>query len=376
MKLTVRWRASSTAVVIPAVIIVIVLAALKYRWSDQISEATSIRLADSLEMSMINWHLDLFRDFSEICLTMRIDPEAGGRGGQEQYMRRFAEWKAGAAYPDLVSELYLLSSDEAARTRVLRLERSTQRFEADPEPSKFARLRGRLEQVSSRARPRAEDTAPGPLDQLRSQVPSQQFVTRFYPGDPLAGWLFEPNIPALLHPIDPTVARSAPEHSLTPSPAGWILLELNSKVIEAQILPRLAQRYFQGTDGLDYLIAVLAGRKPERVIYSSDAGFGNEEVVDADGTMDLFGRLEDKTLGSPIRIFHRPSENKGPAASVGISWFQLLPGTPESQDWQLVVKHRRGGPLGAFAAEMRRRDLTISFGVLLLLVISMGMLII
>jgi signal transduction histidine kinase len=92
--------------------------------------------------------------------------------------------------------------------------------------------------------------------------------------------------------------------------------------------------------------------------------------------MDLFGRLEDKTLGSPIRIFHRPSENKGPATSVGISWFQLLAGTPESQDWQLVVKHRRGGPLGAFAAEMRRRDLTISFGVLLLLVISMAMLII
>jgi signal transduction histidine kinase len=367
MKLPIRWRASSTAVVIPAVIIVIVLAALQYRWSDQISEATSIRLADSLEMSMINWHLDFFRDFSEICLTMRIDPEAGGRGDQEQYIRRFAEWKAGAAYPDLVRELYLLSPDEAAGARVLRLERSTERFEPVPEPSKFALLRGRLEQVSSTARP---------LDQLHAQTPTQQFVTRFYPGDPLAGWLFEPNIPALVYPIAPNVAPSPRERRPNPSPVGWILLELDNKVIETQILPRLAQRYFQGTEGLDYQIAVVAGRKPGRVLYSSDPGFGNEEVVDADGTMDLFGRLEDKTLGSPIRIFHRPSENKGPATSAGISWFQLLAGTPESQDWQLVVKHRRGGPLGAFAAEMRRRDLTISFGVLLLLVISMAMLII
>jgi signal transduction histidine kinase len=376
MKLPIRWRATSTAVVIPAVIIVIALAALQYRWSDQISEATSIRLADSLEMSMINWHLDFFRDFSEICLTMRIDPEAGRRGDQEQYIRRLAEWKAGAAYPDLVRELYLLSPDEADGVRVLRLARSTQRFEPDPEPSKFAPLRGRLEQVSSLARPQASDTATLPLDQLRSQAPTQQFVTRFYPGDPLAGWLFEPNIPALLYPIVPTVAPSPRERRPNPGPRGWILLELDNKVIETQILPRLAQRYFQGTEGLDYQIAVVAGRKPERVIYSSDPGFGNEEVSDADGTMDLFGRLEDKTLGSPIRIFHRPSENKGPATSVGISWFQLLAGTPESQDWQLVVKHRRGGPLGAFAAEMRRRDLTISFGVLLLLVISMAMLII
>src|SRR5580700_12029045 len=100
MKLHIKEREFSTVIIILAVIVVIVLGVLQYRWSDQISEATSIRLADSLEMSMINWHLDFFRDFSEICLTMRIDPEAGGRGDQEQYIRRLAEWKAGAAYPD------------------------------------------------------------------------------------------------------------------------------------------------------------------------------------------------------------------------------------------------------------------------------------
>ena len=119
-----------------------------------------------------------------------------------------------------------------------------------------------------------------------------------------------------------------------------------------------------------------AGRKPGHLIYSSDSDFGRQEVVDADGTMDLFGRLQGKVRGSPIHVFHKPSENTGPAASVGISWFPLLPETAEDQDWQLIVRHRRGGALGTFVAETRRRDLAFSFGVLLLLVISIAMLII
>jgi signal transduction histidine kinase len=378
MKIPLRWRATSTAVVIPAVIIVIALAALQYRWSDQISEATSIRLADSLQMSMINWHLDFFRDFSEICLTMHIDPENDQRADEDQYIRRFAEWKARAVYPRLVSDLYLLTSEEGVRPRVLRLNLSTRRFEADPQPSKFAPLREKVQQASPYVGPAVPDSALQHLHELHPETPSQQFVSRFYPGDPLAGWLFEPSLPALLHPIVHTAVSSAPGQRANRRAVDWIVMELNRNVIETQILPDLAQRYFQGTDGLDYQLAVVAGSKPVRVFYSSDPGFGDHKVVDADGTMDLFGRLQDKTLGSPIRIFYKYklSENKGPATSVGISWFQLVEGTPESQDWQLIVKHRRGGPLGAFVAEMRRRDLTISFGVLFLLVISMAMLII
>ena len=58
-----KERAFTAAMAIPAAIVIIVLAVLQYRWSNQVSEATSIRLADSLQMSMINWHLDPFSRF-------------------------------------------------------------------------------------------------------------------------------------------------------------------------------------------------------------------------------------------------------------------------------------------------------------------------
>ena len=183
-------------------------------------------------------------------------------------------------------------------------------------------------------------------------------------GDPSAGWRFDPRIPALFHPV------------LQGSAADWIAIELSQQEIQSRILSDLSRTYFQGTDGLDYLVAVISGNGPTRVLYSSDPGFGDPQPADADGTIDLFGRVPDRSLGSPVHVFHAPSNDKGPDASVKISWFPFLRETPESLDWRLVVRHRRGGALGAFVGEIRRRDLAIGFGVLLILVINMAMLIV
>ena len=82
-------------IVIPSAIIVIALAVLEYGWSARISEATAVRLADSLQMSMMNWQKDFFRYFSEIGLALRIDPVEDAPGDAGQYIRRFAEWSGG-----------------------------------------------------------------------------------------------------------------------------------------------------------------------------------------------------------------------------------------------------------------------------------------
>ena len=47
---------------------------------------------------------------------------------------------------------------------------------------------------------------------------------------------------------------------------------------------------FSGTEGLDYQVAVTTGGNMGGPLYSSDAGFGNAEIADADGTMNIFGR--------------------------------------------------------------------------------------
>jgi len=342
VKLPFRARTISTAVVIPSAIIVAALAVLEYRWSTGVSEATAVRLADSLQMSLMNWQKDFFRYFSEIALSLRIDPVEDAPGDVARYVRRFSEWKAVAKYPDLVSNVYLLRTDGTG----LRLNVAAGRFEPAVWPARFTPLRADLENASVVFR-------------------GSRSHGVFGSDDPAAGWRFQPETMVLVHPVISGSGRS-------PS-VDWIVIELNPAEIRTRVLADLSRTYFQGTNGLDYLVAVIG--RPGQVLYSSDAGFGDPPPADADGTIDLFGRPDPRSP-SPVRVFHVPLEDKGPDASVRIAWFSFLRDTPQSADWRLVVRHRRGGALGAFVVEMRRRDLAIGFGVLLVLAVNMAMLIV
>ena len=374
MKLPIKEREFSTVIIVLAVIVVIVLGVLQYRWSNQVSEATSIRLADSLQMSMINWHLDFFRVFSEVCVALRVDPDSSTQEDWDQYARRYADWKKTAANPNLVAGLYILRPGEAPSAQVFRLASSGQRFEPSNWPSNFQELREEIEQPVPEPGRDAPSSVDGEANASTPEDANVEFANRFYTGGPLAGWQFEPRIPALVRSVARNPSSAGPQTSAR-NALDWIVIVLDRNDVRNNILPGLAQRYFRGTEGLDYQVAVTSGRNPGSVLYSSDAGFGNAEIADADGTMNIFGRLRGNGQGSPIHIFHTPSQENGPAASVAVSWFPLLHDEGADQDWRLIVRHRRGGALGAFIADSRRRDLAIGFGVLFLLVVSMAILI-
>jgi signal transduction histidine kinase len=363
-----RWLMSA-APVIPAVMVVIGLAVIQYRWSNQVSEATSVRLADSLHMSLINWHLDLFRTLSAICLRIRTTSDSSDPSDLSQYAKGFAEWKSLATYPDLVSQMYIVQLDEAEEGRVSQLDPVSERFGRVGWPLRLTPLYQALEQSFSSTV--MNSTVANQFKSKSSQSDHLLDIV-FREGEGVAGWLFEPEVPAIVHPLAGT---STDKHSSRREAARWLVVELNQHVISTKLFPELAQRYFSGTDGLDYQVAVVAGASPSRVMSSSDAGVGLRDIADADGWVDIFGRLQGPE-GSPIHVFHTPSVNRGPAASIGMSWFTLLGNTPADQDWQLFVRHRRGGALGVFVAEMHRRDLAISFCALLLLTGSLVMLVI
>ena len=354
-KLPLKERAISAVVVIPAAIIVVALALLQYNWSNQVSEATSLRLADSLQMSMINWHLDLFRDFSQICVALDVDPDGEAPADLQIFAKSFAEWRAGAQYPQLVSGFYILSSEVPESSSALQYDTATRRFARAGVSADLDGLRAKLKPDSESAQAKfaaGDSGAPASTDGSEAQARGQQFIDSFYAGGALVGWSFDPAIPALVHPL----IRNGNSPTLTPEgPASteWMVLQLNDQIIRTRILPDLAQRYFQGTEGLDFEVAVVSAQA-RRVIFSSDPDFGRCDVPDADGTMDLFGRVQDKAQGSPVHVFHKPSDNKGPAAAVGVSWFPLLANSPAELDWRLIVRHRRGGLMGAFVSELQR----------------------
>jgi signal transduction histidine kinase len=303
----------STRVVVPSAIVVAILAVMQYRWSTGVSEATAVRLADSLQMSLVNWQIDFFRSLSDIAVALQPT-----QAEPRLHAQRVAAWRAVSRHPDLVAGVYWHSS-------------KTWRIEPD------------------RAVP---IEAPAAVLQLQPHLAAARSPE----------WRFDARAPALVHP-----APGA-------EPA-WVILTLNRDALRDQLFAELSHTYFQGTAGLDYLVAVIDPGPPLQVLYSSDAGFGDPEPADADGAINLFAGTHPSARNSPVRVFHAPSEDQGPSAAMRIAWFAPLRAEASAPDWRLVVRHRRGGALGAFVAEMRRRDLAIGFGVLLVLVINMAMLI-
>jgi signal transduction histidine kinase len=250
----------------------------------------------------------------------------------------------------------------------LRLNPAKIAVEPESLPQGLRVLRTELQMTSSTFSDAAQEGSTRDSD---SPLPEGDFTSRLYSEDPLKGWLFEPLVPALVRPAAPVSSANAGRRAHS-----WVVIVLNQNAVRDEIFPELAQRYFRGTEGLDYQVAVVSGGTPRAVLYTSEPPFGEKEIADADGTMDIFGNALDKMQRSPIQIFHSPSEFTGPASSAGITWFPLLGDQSDAPDWRLVLRHRRGGALGAFVADSRRRDLAISFGVLFLLVISIAILII
>jgi signal transduction histidine kinase len=311
-----------------------------------------VRLADSLQMSMMNWHLNFFRDLSDIAISLRIDSAAVDPAELAGLSRRFQTWHSSAPYPDVVSEFYVVSGGGARSA--LRYDSSTHHFEIVPQPPELEGLWSELQHSVSTAT-------------------AARMATLHYAGVELDGWRFDPRLPALVHPIAAAAGVFGSPKRAPAESGAWLILELSADAMRTRMFPELSNRYFTGIDGLDYQVTVVAETRPRRILYSSDPGFVDQDLADADGRLSLLGRPIDKTSGSPLYVFHKPSENAGLYGSIGTAWFPLVQETGAEEDWQLVVRHRRGGPLGAFVAGVHRRDLVVSFGVLLLLVVSMTM---
>jgi signal transduction histidine kinase len=344
-------RAGTALVILTAVVGVLALGWLQYRWNREASDATGLRLADSLQLSMINWQLELFRHLSDVCLALPSTMDGSTAGRLDSYVDRLAEWRAAARYPELVTAAYVVRGPVGAH-EVLRLVPEQHRVESVGLPPELG--------------PLVDD----PTARLFAYTPSSHggdaSAARVPPGfsTSLRDWHFDPEVPAIVRRIS---SRSATE---------WLVLELNRDVLQERLLPDLAHRYFQGTDGLDYQVAVTTGGTPRRVLYSSDKEFGGLEVPDIDGWMNLFGRPLEPMGGSPLYVFQATSDNLRPTTAVGVHWFPLLHESRPREDWQLVVRHRRGGSLRHFVSDLRRRGLLVSGGALLLLVASMSLVIV
>jgi signal transduction histidine kinase len=258
------------------------------------------------------------------------------------------------------------------------LQRESETFEAVEWPAGWSKLRDQFEE---------RDWPPRRLG-LREGREGRGFI-----------WTTIGHTPVIAHAINgPGWGRGDGGRS-----RGAVLIELNEEAIRRTFLPELAQRYFGAQGGSEYEVAVISTAVPAEIIYSSLAHLKAADFTTADWRQNLILEPRDylAMLGGddpPARADRPrgaagPGEPDGPEGSGGprpgfpqgpegrdrdLGPGGRRPGPPvflftlEAQGWELVVRHSQGS-LDMAVAQIRRRNLAISFGVLLLLAVSVGM---
>ena len=290
---------------------------------------------------------------------LRFSSRAGTE--PDDFWTGFAEgyqtWARTAARPDLVANVFVWQADGAS-SRLLQLRPALNQFEPVEWPAHLADLHARL---TSHLR----DHPMPPAPEAR-----------------LFAWTLEEQIPALIRPVSHMSRPRWRRDGGPPEPPqllGFVIVELNGVVLEQHLLGELAQRFFSGPDGFIYNVAVVGGPPNGKIIYRSDPQLTKESLTPSDARVRLLASTPadfrgaaniGAGAGEPSDRFRR-----GAAFRPRSTMILASSGNSGAEPWQLLVRHRWGSLETVVAAD-RRRNLLLSFGVLLVLAVSMAMIII
>jgi two-component system, OmpR family, sensor histidine kinase SenX3 len=385
MKVLPERTLSSLILLVALAAILVALAFLQYSWSGQVSKAEQERMHTSLLASINQFRLQLNHEFRQLAFLIQPDPAVLGREDWASYAET-CDAVLGKSDLRYVRDIYLWLAAADGTSRLCKLDRSAKVFEPVPWPSRFETLRERYSRLFEDPR------IPGP-----GLMPFT--------------WTMFSGVPLMLHTlvsIQPSRQSSGPDIRFV----GCLLLDLNDAIIYSELFPQLAKKNFAGSDGFIYQIAVVNGHDKDRVLYQSDPRLTLGAFARPDATISLFEAPRERFGSMGPRLERRPGQwgpvpmapgrrpapdeqmppepglgGNSPARSRPTPPMGQLRSEPppmqeraalspvlfddSSSGWELIAKHREGS-LEIAVARLRRRNLAISLGSLVLLALSMG----
>jgi signal transduction histidine kinase len=352
-RLTTAWLALLLLLLGAALVF---LAVLQYRWIGEVSSADDQRSRSTLVFASRQFSDELERNIGRVINTFQ------GMADEDQLPARESEWSNGAQYPALIREIYLADDD-----KLQRFDRDAQRLVDVAWPAELTPIRTHLALPRFQRRAPMVDTIPAivlpvprrPPDNGRQPGPPPQGPPPPRPEDEYG----DPGPPRADRPTDAggeprarddssrndasrndasrNAAGNAPRNDSPdaaprprrgPHPAFFIAV-LDRSVIAHDLLPELTKRFFASEEEV-------AVTDPQGAVVWGSTPHWNGERPDV--TVELM------------------SIGPRPLNADGAHWHLLL---------------RRGGAFAASIEAARRRNLAVSFAVLLVLGITVAMLV-
>jgi signal transduction histidine kinase len=333
-----------TLVTVALLVLLPALAVLQFRWVGQVSTAERERMQRNMRTAAEQFREAFDGEVVRAVISLQVGPQTAQEGASDRYTDRYDTWLNTAAHPQIVAEIFLLDDDNGLRLRRWNAESHT--FDTAAWPVVLARWRTQFDQELAEFK---AGLAPNRRPPFRGE-------------DSL-----------IVTPLRNRVVQTSPApgpQTVTPV-FGFTIVQLNMAYIREQMLPELAQRHFAHADDL-YRVAVVATENPTDILFKSDPT-APVDSSNADATAMLLGRPDPSFFGRPPRPpldggiggprRRAPDEAQSPGAR------------PEEAfgRWQVLVQHQRGS-LEAAVGRVRQQNLAISFGVLLLLTVSIALL--
>ncbi len=368
-----NWLMLSCGVLL---LLLLLAAVLQYRWINRVSEADRQQQREFLDSSLRNFRNEFTTSLQEPLPVFRPTLLLRPGTALEPYLAGLQEqWKTTAIHPQMLSAISLGIENLEKNLVFKRRKAGEDKFTEQPWPDELAWSHEVLERGLERHRGGPPLMTGASFFELVEGRPVIAFQLIEAASDlPIPAVDADRQPPPAIQPDDHAAFRR-PHRDEGPRPElrGWCFLEIDPDYLRANVLPELIARHF-GTTG--YQTAVMTG-KPPHLIYQSDAALAPEAFVSAEARTIIFSHQFQGPRGRPPfadgdgrRLRGRPP---APGAMRGAR--PDFPGVPrdepiEPNAWQLVVKYKSGS-LETLVTQTRRRNLALSFGILLLLAGSM-----
>ena len=319
------------------------LAALQYHWLGQVSEGATQRLQSSLRARAREFRYDFNREFIRAYLNFHVDSFAPPDDLERFHVDRFERWMQTAPNPRLISEVFVVRYDEQGLAHLSHFNPATKRLEPNEWTGENANLRAKFERVD-RAQPKAGQSS---FDS------------------------FAEDIPALIIPFPVEQNQKTQSTATALRPPGFTVIKLNLAYIQGEFIPSLVKRHLLDDAQNEYNVAIVSVSQPHQVIYSSSSAA--VDPASSDVSTRIFGLEPDELRTFTINeATAAASDRPGPRRLINLRLIKRSSAdateSTNSEDgrWQLLIKHQAGS-LVAAVSSARRRNLAISFGILLLL---------
>jgi len=293
--------------------VVLTLAILQYKWTKAISDVEQARLEGALDASVKNFDQEFSYDFDRLCESFEINLVTPASSAEDRVVTSYAAWIKTTSRSEFVNGVYIWPIGRGKKTAIESLDLDNRRFQEAPWPVRLAPLQEYLERQAAGLPPSISD-----MD------------AEEYP------WTLYEEAPALIRPIFEKASDRADANA---QPAGFLIVALDGSFLRRVYLPELADRHF---GQMDFQVAIRSATAPyDEALYLSSADFP----------------LATASPDAAVNLLDSVSEEARRRGHPGVKT-----SNPERQ-WQLVVRHPSGS-LGAAVGSLRKRNLTISLGLL------------